>query len=74
MSTKRGSIALIMAGVALFATRVYAAEGGTVEWECKKDGKVIVVSGDNAAAKKADCKQQAGKWSKKQTAGTSKGW
>lgn len=74
MSTKLGSIALIMAGVALFTTRVYAAQDGTVEWECKKDGKVLVVSGDDAAAKKADCKQQAGKWVKKQTAGSTKGW
>jgi hypothetical protein len=74
MATKLGSIALIMAGVALFTTRVYAAQNATVEWECKKDGKVVEVSGDDAAAKKANCKQQAGKWVKKQTAGSTKGW
>lgn len=74
MRKKSASMAMILAGIALLATRVYAADPGSAEWECTKDGKTVVVSGNDAAAKQADCEKQGGKWAKKQTAGSSKGW
>lgn len=74
MFTRMSSVAVTVAGVLLFSAPGYAADDASAGWECKKGNTAVVVSGDTAAAKQADCEKQGGKWVKKQAAGSTKGW